>query len=96
MQPEAFCEVSPELAAELGLRNGGWATIRTARAEIEARVLVTKRMRPLRLNGRVVHQIGMPYHWGSKGIVRGDNRPTICSRSWPIPMFPSWRARQFR
>jgi formate dehydrogenase major subunit len=72
LQPEAFCEVSPELAAEAGLQNGGWATIRTARAEIEARVLVTQRLRPLRLNGRIVHQIGMPYHWSSKGLVRGD------------------------
>ncbi len=42
LQPEAFCEVSPELAAEIGLENGGWATIRSARAEIEARVLVTE------------------------------------------------------
>ena len=72
LQPEMFCEVSPELAAEVGLKNGGWATIRTARAEIEARVLVTHRLRPLRLNGRVVHQIGVPYHWSSKGLVRGD------------------------
>jgi len=72
LQPEMFCEVSPELAAERGLKNGGWATIRTARAEIEARVLVTYRMRPLRLNGRTLHQIGMPYHFSSKGLVRGD------------------------
>ncbi len=72
LQPEAFCEVSPELAAELGLKNGGWATIRSARGEIEARVLVTNRLRPLRLNGRVIHQVGMPYHWSSKGLVRGD------------------------
>lgn len=72
LQPEAFCEVSPELAAEIGLKNGGWATIRSARGEIEARVLVTKRMRPLRLGERTLHQIGMPYHWSSKGIVRGD------------------------
>jgi formate dehydrogenase major subunit len=72
LQPAMFCEVSPELAAERGLKNGGWATIRTARAEIEARVLVTRRMRPLRLAGRVVHQIGLPYHFGSKGLVRGD------------------------
>ena len=42
LQPEMFCEVSPELAAETGLKNGGWATIRSARAEIEARVLVTE------------------------------------------------------
>jgi len=72
LQPEAFCEVSPELARDAGLVNGGWATIRTARAEIEARVLVTRRIQPLKLNGRIVHQIGMPYHWSSKGLVRGD------------------------
>src|SRR5438045_6371875 len=56
LQPEMFCEVSPELAAERGLSNGGWATISTARAEIEARVLVTRRLRPLRLGSRMVHQ----------------------------------------
>jgi len=72
LQPEAFCEVSPELAAHVGLKNAGWATIRSARAEIEARVLVTQRLRPVKLNGRTVHQIGMPYHWSSKGLVRGD------------------------
>ncbi len=72
LQPEMFCEVSPELAKERGLKNGGWATIRTIRGEIEARVLVTNRIQPLRMKGRVVHQIGLPYHWSSKGLVRGD------------------------
>ena len=72
LQPEMFCEVSPELAAECNLQNGGWATIRTMRAEIEARVLVTERMRPLRIKGRIIHQIGLPYHWSTKGLVRGD------------------------
>jgi formate dehydrogenase major subunit len=73
LQPEMFCEVSPELAAERGLVNGGWATIITARSAIEARVLVTDRVRPLRIQGRTVHQIGLPYHWGSAGVVRGDS-----------------------
>ena len=72
LQPEMFCEVSPELAAERGLTNGGWATISTARGEIEARVLVTERIPPLRIRGQVLHQIGLPYHWGSKGRARGD------------------------
>jgi len=72
LQPEMFCEVSPELAAECGLENGGWATIRTSRAEIEARVLVTQRMKPLRIQGRTIHQIGLPYHWSSEGLARGD------------------------
>src|SRR5207253_7749449 len=60
------------LARERGLTNGGWATITTARAEIEARVLVTERVPDLKLSKRVVHQIGLPYHWGSRGLVRGD------------------------
>jgi len=72
LQPEMFCEVSPQLAAERRLKNGGWATIRTARAEIEARVLVTDRIPPIRLKDRVIHQIGLPYHWSSRGLVKGD------------------------
>ncbi|ABC80599.1 Formate dehydrogenase [Anaeromyxobacter dehalogenans 2CP-C] len=73
LQPEMFCEVSRELAAARGLRNGGWATITTARGEIECRVLVTDRMRPLRVKGgRTVHTIGLPYHWSFVGRVTGD------------------------
>ena len=72
LQPELFTEISPELAAELGLENGGWATITTARAQIEARVLVTPRMRPLQIDGQTVHQVGLPYHWGYRGQVTGD------------------------
>ncbi|MEU9791325.1 formate dehydrogenase [Streptomyces sparsogenes] len=73
LQPEMFCEVSPELAAERGLEHGGWATIVTARNAIEARVMVTSRMVPLSLDGRTVHQIGLPFHWGSNGYSRGDS-----------------------
>ena len=73
LQPEMFCEVSPALAEKVGLRNGDWATITTARAEIEARVLVSERIPDLKLKrGRVVHQIGLPYHWASRGLVTGD------------------------
>ena len=64
LQPEFFCEVSPELARERGLENLGWATIVSARTAIEARVLVSDRMKPLPIDGRTVHQIGLPYHWG--------------------------------
>jgi formate dehydrogenase major subunit len=74
LQPELFCEISPALAAERGLENGGWATIVTARAAIEAKVLVTRRNRPLRIPGEgVIHQVGLPYHWGSEGLVTGDS-----------------------
>jgi formate dehydrogenase major subunit len=72
LQPELFCEVSPALARERGLEHGGWATIVTARTAIEARVMVTERVKPLRVDGQVVHHVGLPYHWGRRGVVTGD------------------------
>ena len=74
LQPEMFCEVSPSLAQDRGLVNGEWATIVSARSAIEARVLVTDRMKPLTINGHTVHQIGLPYHWGvgKDAVVEGD------------------------
>ena len=73
LQPEMFVEVSPELAALRGLEHGGWATVVSARSAIEARVLVTERIRALRHGDRLVHQVGLPYHWGANGLSTGDS-----------------------
>lgn len=73
LQPEMFCEVSPDLAAERGLVHGDWATVITARTAIEARVMVTERMTSLTVQGQRVHQVGLPYHWGGNGLVTGDS-----------------------
>jgi formate dehydrogenase major subunit len=73
LAPEPFVEVSPELAAERGLEHNGWATVVTARTAIEARVMVTERMRPLTVDGRRLHQVGLPYHWGANGLATGDS-----------------------
>ncbi|HEV2753672.1 MAG TPA: hypothetical protein VGV36_07540, partial [Solirubrobacteraceae bacterium] len=51
----------------------GWATVVTARSAIEARVMVTDRMKPLAVRGQVLHQVGVPYHFGRRGLVRGDS-----------------------
>jgi formate dehydrogenase major subunit len=72
LQPELFCEISPELAEEIGAQNGGWITVSTPRGSIEARALVTARMRPLTIQGRTIHQVGLPYHFGGRGLVQGD------------------------
>ena len=79
LQPEFFCEVSPELARERNLEHGGWATIVTSRSAVEARVLVTERVVPLRIDGRTIHQIGLPYHWGSAGYATGDSANDLTS-----------------
>jgi len=75
LQPEMFCEVSPELARERELEHLGYATIITARTAIEARVLVTERVVPLTVGSAVIHQIGLPFHWGVGGdaVVSGDS-----------------------
>jgi formate dehydrogenase major subunit len=71
LQPEMFVEVHPELADLRGLEHGGWATIRTARSAIEARVMVTERVAPVTIYGRKIHQVGLPYHWGYRGLTKG-------------------------
>jgi formate dehydrogenase major subunit len=73
LQPEMFCEVSPALARVRGLEHGGWMTVVTLRGAIEARVMVTERVTPLQVGGREVHQVGLPYHWGSRGYAKGDS-----------------------
>jgi formate dehydrogenase major subunit len=71
LQPELFCEISPELAAESGVANGDRVSLTTPRGSIVTRALVTARMRPLRVQGRTVHQVGLPWHWGHRGLVKG-------------------------
>jgi formate dehydrogenase major subunit len=73
LQPEMFVEVSPELAALRGLTHLDYAHVVTTRAAIEARVLVTDRLTPLRVEDRVIHQIWLPYHWGTEGLSTGDS-----------------------
>jgi formate dehydrogenase major subunit len=85
LQPAFFCEVSPELAAERRLEHGGWATIVTSRTAIEARVLVTERMKPLVVDGRTVHHVGVPYHWGSRGLTTGDSGHDL----FPVALDPN-------
>jgi formate dehydrogenase major subunit len=72
LQPEIFCEISTELANELKIEHGAWVTLVTARGAIEAHALSTSRIRPLKIGDRLVHQIGVPFHWGYNGLVKGD------------------------
>ncbi len=77
LQPELFAEMSPELARELKIDNGDYISVVSLRGAIEARALVSRRMRPMQLNGKTVHQIAMPFHFGSAGPVEGDSTNDI-------------------
>ncbi len=72
LQPELFVELSPEHAGELGIANLDRVAVSTPRATIHAKALVTRRIRPYRIGGKTVHHVGMPWHWGYKGVVTGD------------------------
>lgn len=72
LQPALFVEISPELAKVHDVQNGDYVTVATLRGLVEARALVTRRMRPLEIDGRTVHQVALPFHWGHAGRVLGD------------------------
>ncbi len=72
LMPNLFVEMSEELAAKKGISNGDKVVIESVRGKIEAIAVVTKRFKPFNLNGKVVHQIGIPWHWGYKGLSTGD------------------------
>lgn len=71
LQPEAFVEVSPELARECGITHLGWTVISTLRGAIEVKAMVTERVRPFVIDGRTVHQVGMPWTFGREGYAQG-------------------------
>ncbi len=79
LMPEMFVECGPELAAEVGFANGDWVTVRTPRAGIVCRALVTSRIKPLRVDGRAVHQVGLPFHWAFAGETVGGNANDLTS-----------------
>jgi formate dehydrogenase major subunit len=72
LQPELFAEISPEHAQELGIANTDRIAISTPRGSITAKALVTRRVRPYTIGGKQIHYVGLPWHWGYKGIAVGD------------------------
>ncbi len=82
MQPEMFVEMSEELAKMKGIKNGERAIVKSIRGELEAVAIVTARFKPFKLNGTVVHQVGIPWHFGwvttaMRKYVQGDKKPEV-------------------
>ena len=73
MQPEPFVEMSEELADEKGIANGDRVVVRSARGEVNVVAIVTTRFKPFQMNGKVVHEVGLPWHWGFIGLSTGDS-----------------------
>lgn len=70
LQPEFFIEISEEFAKEKGIQKGGWVRVWSKRGSVKAKAVVTKRIRPLTVDGKTVHIVGIPLHWGFTGATR--------------------------
>jgi formate dehydrogenase major subunit len=70
LQPEPFVEIGEALAQQKGIRNGDKIVVRSKRGEIRVKAMVTKRIHPLRVDGKEVHTVGLPLHWGYEGLTK--------------------------
>jgi formate dehydrogenase major subunit len=72
--PEPFVEIPAELAGELGLRGGETIRVSSVRGHYVARAMVTRRIKPMVVDGKKTYQIGIPIHWGYRGIAEDAGR----------------------
>ncbi len=88
-EPQLYIEMSHQLADEKGIKNGDGVLIESARGKVEAIAMVTVRLRPLKVMGKTIHLVGMPFAWGWTTPMCGDstNRLTLtaCDPNTSIP-----------
>lgn len=91
--PHMFIEISEELAAEKGIKNKDRVLVTSARGSIEAYAMITKRFKPMVIRGKKTHQIGMPWHFGYKGIVTGGTANNLTANiADPETTMPEYKA----
>jgi formate dehydrogenase major subunit len=97
LMPNMFVEMSEELATEKGIATGETVTIESVRGSVQAVAIVTKRFKPFQLNGKTVHQVGLPWHWGFTGLSQGDSAnkltPHVGDANTMIPEYKAFLVR---
>jgi formate dehydrogenase major subunit len=95
MQPEFFVEIGEELAKEKGIEKGGWVRVWSKRGSVKAKAVVTKRIRPLQIDGKTMHIVGIPLHWGfvgeaKKGFGPNSLTPFVGDANTDTPEFKAF------
>jgi formate dehydrogenase major subunit len=75
--PEPFVEIPAQLADEMGLRGGELVRVSSARGQYVAKAMVTKRIKPMLIDGKKTYQIGIPIHWGYRGIKEDEGKTAL-------------------
>jgi formate dehydrogenase-N alpha subunit len=94
LQPEFFVEIPEELAREKSIANGDQVRVTSARGSIEGKAMVTRRIKPMQIDGRRVYQIGFPIHWGFLG--RGNQRGSLANLVTPTVVDPNSFAPEYK
>jgi formate dehydrogenase major subunit len=96
--PEPFVEIPVELAAELGIKGNDKVKVTSARSFYVAKAFVTKRIKPMTIDGKKVYQIGIPIHQGYRGIQEDEDRNarTILNRLSPTVVDPNAFTPEFK
>ncbi|MGA8875585.1 MAG: formate dehydrogenase-N subunit alpha [Candidatus Korobacteraceae bacterium] len=96
--PEPFVEIPAELADQMGLRGGEKVKVSSIRADYIAKAMVTKRIKPMMVDGKKTYQIGIPIHWGYKGISESEGRTSLMptNRLTPTAIDPNAYTPEFK
>ena len=96
--PEPFVEIPAELAEERGIRGGDKVKVSSARGEYIAKAMVTKRIRPMTIDGKKNYQIGIPFHWGYRGIAEDEGKTarTLANSLSPAAIDPNAYTPEFK
>ena len=98
IQPEQFVEIGDALAKDLGIASGDWVKVESNRGYIKAVAVVTKRLRALQIEGKTLHHVGIPIHWGFKGLAKpgflaNTLTPVVGDANSQTPEFKSFLVR---
>ena len=92
--PDMFVEISETLAKQKGIKKGDKVSITTERGSLQAMALITSRLKPFNVEGKVIEQIGMPWHFGYAGLATGDSAnlltPSVGCANTSIPEFKAF------
>jgi formate dehydrogenase major subunit len=94
LMPEMYVELGEDLARALGIEAGDSVKVSSARGEIEAVAVVTRRFQAITVNGKVVHHVGVLNHWGYSGLSKGDSgnilTPHVGDANTTIPEYKTF------
>jgi len=96
--PEPFVEIPEEMAAEMGLRGGETLKISSIRGSYIAKAMVTKRIKQMTIDGKKTYQIGIPIHWGYRGIAEDEGKTgkTLTNMLSPTVVDPNAYTPEFK